>query len=213
MATTIDKPSGMTVFPRHGEPDAPCLLGTLLEREPWRVELEWPGGFEGGIAHRLDVFTSGAILVADTPEELVSIRAAFREKHLEKTYLLWAARDVPWDANRIARPIAHDRRKRGRMVVQRGERTPHRGKWYDAETRFERIEGRLFRATMRTGVMHQIRVHAAFLGIPLLGDRRYGGGAPADDEAGYRLHHVGLRGARIATTPVAPPSWFSEEPG
>lgn len=209
MATTLAKPPGMTVFPRHGEPDAPCLLSALLEREPWRAGLPWPEGFEAGIAHRLDVFTSGAILVADSPEELASIRAAFGGKRLEKTYLLWAAREVSWDSNRIARPIAHDRRKRGRMVVQRGERTPHRGKWYAAETWFQRVEGQLFRATMRTGVMHQIRVHAAFLGIPLLGDRRYGGGDPAAGEDGYRLHHVGLKGGGLSTDPVPPPAWVS----
>ena len=55
---------------------------------------------------------------------------------------------------------------------------------------------------MRTGVMHQIRVHAAFLGLALAGDRLYGGGP-----GGFRLHHVGLSGGRWSTSSVPLPAW------
>ncbi len=57
---------------------------------------------------------------------------------------------------------------------------------------------------MRTGVMHQIRVHAAFVGLPLRGDHRYGGGRR---DGGFFLHHVGLEGAGFATSPVPWPDW------
>jgi len=103
-----------------------------------------------------------------------------------------------------------------RMVVQRGRSTPHRGRWYSAETRFRRVAGPLFEARMRTGVMHQIRVHAAFVGIPLLGDRIYGGGAtPADAPGGvtFFLHHLGISGPEgLHTDSVPLPSWASPTP-
>ncbi len=193
------------MFPPHADPAGDCLLRSLLEAEPWRSECDWPEGFAGGIAHRLDVHTSGAILVADSPEELVALRELFRSGHLIKTYRLLANRDVSWDENRCDRAIAHDKRRRQRMIVQRGLNTPHRGRWHRAETVFQRLEGRLFEAVMTTGVMHQIRAHAAFLGIPLVGDPIYGGGS---ERTGQRLHHVGMRGPRgIATDSVRLPEW------
>ena len=206
MATTVFKKAGETVFRRHDDPGAGCVLETLMNRDPWRSDLPWPEGFEGGIAHRLDVWTSGAIWVADDPAELMAMREAFRGGLLEKRYLFVAARDVPWNHNEVRRSVAHDKRRKKRMVVQRSENTPHRGKWYPAHTRFQRVEDRLWRAVITTGVMHQIRVHAAFVGIPLLGDALYGGG-PSD--TGFRLHHVGLRHTRTseATDAVALPAW------
>lgn len=217
MATTCAKPAGLPVFPPHDEPGGDCVLARLLIKAPWRAELPWPEGFEGGIAHRLDISTSGALLVADDPEELGVIRGWFRDGRLRKTYRFLAARDVPWDQHRCDRAVAHDRRHKGRMVVQRGASTPHRGSWLPAETRFRRISGRLWEAEMRTGVMHQIRVHAAFLGLPLLGDRRYGGGPTPDDApAGvtFFLHHVGLVGPdRLRTEAVPMPGWAAERGG
>ncbi len=208
---TLLKPAGVPVFPPHADPQGDCLLARLLRREPGRADQAWPAGFAGGLAHRLDVSTSGAVLVADDPEELAWIRAAFAEGGLRKTYRLLAARDVPWDAHGCTARIAHARRRKGRMVVERGRATPHRGRWYPAETRFRRLRGRLFEAEMRTGVMHQIRVHAAFLGIPILGDRRYGGGpTPADAPPGceFFLHHLGLEGpGDLRTDPVPLPEW------
>jgi len=189
------------------------VLARLLVEEPWREEIAWPEGFAGGIAHRLDGSTSGALMVADDAAELARLRDLFAAHLLEKTYRFLAAREVPWDENTCTAAIGHDRRHGGRMVVQRGRRTPHRGRWVVAETRFRRVAGRLFEARMHTGVMHQIRVHAAFVGIPLLGDRRYGGGdPPADAPVGvtFFLHHLGMTGPEgLRTDPVPPPSWAS----
>ncbi|MCO4744671.1 MAG: RNA pseudouridine synthase [Proteobacteria bacterium] len=204
------KPAGIPVFPPHDEPSGDCVLRRLLDEEPKRAALGFPDAFAGGIAHRLDISTSGALLVADSPEELVQLREAFAAKALTKTYRLLARKDVRWSRNHCEAELAHDRRRKKRMVVRRGQNTPHRGKWMPAETWFERLDGLLFQATMHTGVMHQIRLHAAYVGIPIVGDALYGGGpTPEGAPQGmtFYLHHVGLVGDGIQTTPVPLPEW------
>lgn len=204
---TLNKPAGLPVFPPHEDPAGDCVLARLYAEAPERRAVAWPEGFEGGIAHRLDNDTSGALLVAGDPDELGHLRALFAEGRLRKEYRMLAARDVPWSENRCDRPIGHDREHRGRMIVQRGPNTPHRGKWYDAETVFIRVGDHLWDVVITTGVMHQIRVHAAFVGLPLAGDKRYGGGPPAANAppgASFCLHHIGIRGL---TTAVPTPEW------
>jgi len=209
VATTFEKPAGIPVFPLHSDPGAPCCAHQIAARWPHRSSAAWPQGFDLGIAHRLDIPTSGGLLLADTPDELSWIRAQFREGTLRKVYRFEAARSVPWTAHAVGAPIAHDRRHKGRMVVQRGRSTPHRGAWLAARTELRHLSGDLWQAIITTGVTHQIRVHAAFVGLPLRGDRRYGGGpTPANFKADFRLHHVGLTGPRdLRTTPVATPEW------
>ena len=82
------------------------------------------------------------------------------------------------------------------MVVQRGRNTPHRGKWMSAVTRFQHLKSNgvhLWQATMCTGVMHQIRLHATIAGLALVGDTLYGGGAtPSYFPSDFALHHCGI---------------------
>ena len=201
---TWNKPAGLPVFPPHERPDGACVLADVLRAQPFRAEVAWPAGFEGGIAHRLDNATSGALWIADDVEELGRIREDFEQRRILKWYVLEAAKDVPWDSHRVDLPIAHDPRKKGRCVVPRGKATPHRGEWREAETEFERVGERIFVARMRTGVMHQIRVHAAAVGLALRGDRIYGGGGPIAEEVPFRLHHLGAVGMGEG---VALPGW------
>ena len=156
MLTTHDKPSGLPVFPPHRDPEGDCVLHRLLEAEPWRRAVPWPKGFQGGIAHRLDVPTSGALVVADDVKALAVIRTQFADGRLRKTYRFQAARSVPWNDNCCERAIAHAKGNKRKMVVQRGANTPHRGRWYPASSAFTRLSDDLWQVVITTGVMHQL---------------------------------------------------------
>lgn len=197
----LTKPAGLPVFPPHGSPDGDCLLARARARGALADGAAWPPGFDGGIAHRLDTPTSGLVLAARSPADLALLRGWFRDGLLRKVYLFHSARSVPWSTHSIDRPIAHDPRRKQRMVVQRGVATPHRGAWLPARTGLRRLGpapgGTLWAATIETGVTHQIRVHAAALGLALTGDRLYGGGPPlseAGDIPSFRLHALFIDG-------------------
>lgn len=210
-----DKAAGLPVLPPHADPTGDCVLARLLAENPHRAGIAWPEGYEGGIVHRLDTSTSGALALADDLADLMFLRGLFHDRKLRKIYRLRTAREPRWNENTCALPLGHDPRHKGRMVVQRGRETPHRGKWLPACTTFRRIDGGLFEAVITTGVMHQIRVHAAFLGIPIVGDRHYGGGpTPADAPPGavFLLHHVGFTGPDLETAPTPLPDWARGRP-
>ena len=199
----LNKEPGIPVFPFHHRPDGSSLYEQLLIQAPEQGEHLWPSGFDGGIAHRLDVATSGAVWVARNPESLRQLRELFSQKKLLKSYFFLTRKQVGWTSHLIDKAIAHDRKKKSRMVVQRGINTPHRGRWYPAKTELSLVaEGSeivMWEAKMRTGVMHQIRLHAAFAGIALAGDRLYGGGEPlVGAPVGFALHH------RVMYSPALP---------
>lgn len=211
MPSTFHKPPGIPVFPLTSGIPQDSAWARVIAGDPWRGEISWPKGFEAGILHRLDTSTSGALWLADSLEELTELRALFSEKRLVKRYVARVRRVPRWERHQTSLEIGHDRRHKRRMVVKRGEETPHRGHWLPAHTAFERLHGDLVAATISTGVMHQIRVHAAFLGIPLLGDRLYGGGPTpegAPEGIVFFLHHLGLEGPwGLSTDPVPLPEW------
>lgn len=193
----LDKPAGLPVFPPHADAGGDCVLRRLLEGFPER-DGGWPPGFEGGIAHRLDTATSGVLVVARAPEHLAGIRAQFAAGELRKRYCFHSSAPAPFDATLCEIPLAHHPNRADRMVVQWAARTAHRGRWYPAWTRLRRLEDGWWDCEIRTGVMHQIRAHAAFLRIPLTGDVVYGG-APGV----LRLHALQVIGRGWAS-PCAP---------
>ncbi|HZP43814.1 MAG TPA: RluA family pseudouridine synthase [Candidatus Binatia bacterium] len=132
-----------------------------------------------GLVHRLDTGTSGLLLAARTPEAWSALRAAFAAHAVEKRYLaVVRGGRVPWRTERVDVPLAHDPRDRRRMTA-----APPGARAWPAETTVEVLaaaeETALVAATIRTGVTHQVRVHLALLGLPVLNDALYGG-APAD---------------------------------
>lgn len=205
----LNKYAGWSCFPYRKDPTRPSMLQFLLERYPEQNTVDWPEGFEGGIAHRLDVSTSGQLLVATNVDVLARLRDDFAAKRLVKKYCFLTRKQVPWTEHTLEMAIAHHPTNRKKMVVQRGRNTPHRGKWYPASTHFRYVGpyGSLYlwEATMKTGVTHQIRLHASMVGLVLAGDRLYGGGeTPKGFPATFALHHVGLHGSEWNPTAIPP---------
>lgn len=183
----VYKDPGIPVFAPHADPRGDCVLARILARWPERAS-GWPEGFEAGVAHRLDNATRGLLVLARTPADLEVLRAEFRDGRLRKHYRFDSEGVVDFDQRLVETEIAHHARKKDRMVARRVAHFDHRGRWYPAWTRFARAE-RGWNAEIRTGVMHQIRVHAAYVGLPLTGDPIYGSG-----RGEFTLEHTGIQG-------------------
>ncbi len=190
----LEKPAGLPTLTPHGDPDGDSVLRRLLDAHPQQRAVGWPDGFPGGILHRLDTGTSGLVLAATSLAAFERGRDAFASHALRKVYRFLTRKDVGWSTHAVEHPLAHDRRRKARMVWQRGADTPHRGRWLPARTELRRLGRRgslhLWEAVITTGVMHQVRVHAAAVGLPLAGDGLYGGGAGPR----FWLHHERVDG-------------------
>ena len=198
--TYVVKPAGLPVFAPHGAPDGDCLLARL--RTHGRVAgAAWPDGFDGGVAHRLDTATSGLMLMARSLDALGRLRAEFASGALSKRYVFETSARVRFDTRTVEAELAHHPHHADRMIARRTPTTGHRGKWYPAWSHFERVDDRRWAVEIRTGVMHQIRAHAALIGLPLDGDEKYGG-APGP----FRLHHRQVV-APAWSSPVVEPAW------
>ena len=182
----VAKPDGLPVFPPHADPAGDCVLARLLVLRPEQNQ-PFPAGFSGGIAHRLDTLTSGFVVVAKSPEGLARLRAEW--PRLRKFYRFRSSAPAEFHDRVVDAPIAHHARRPDRVVVQRWARERHRGPGQPAWTRLRALGEGWWEAEIRTGVRHQVRAHAAFAGVPLDGDARYGGseGAPV-------LVHVRIEG-------------------
>jgi len=163
----IDKPAGLVVHPAHGHRSG-TLVNAILGRalavapdEPHRP----------GIVHRLDKDTSGCIVVAKTTAARVSLEAQFKGRTVGKTYLA-VVHGVPSADRTIDAPIGRDPRHRKRFRTNAPRSRA-------AETRFRVVErlssAALLEVSIRTGRTHQIRVHLASVGHPVVGDDLYAG--------------------------------------
>ncbi len=166
----IDKPAGMTVHPGVGN-ETGTLVSAMLSRWPeiGKMNIEEK---RAGIVHRLDKDTSGLIIIAKNDAARLKLSAQFQTRTVEKTYIALLEKAPPTQTGRIEAPIGRDPDQRKKMAVVRGGKP--------AITEYEVIErdfigGQvLVRVNLLTGRTHQIRVHMAFIGCPIVGDRVYG---------------------------------------
>ena len=168
----IDKPPGMVVHPAPGHFTG-TLVNALLAHCPNRSGIG--GVARPGIVHRLDQDTSGLIVVAKTQAAMDSLARAFAShKNVEKTYLAVVHGRPRLDSGRIENLIGRHPVDRKRMaILEKG------GKLAVTNWRVVSSAGTMsvLECRIETGRTHQIRVHAASLGCPVIGDRTYGKGA------------------------------------
>jgi 23S rRNA pseudouridine1911/1915/1917 synthase len=179
----LDKPPGVVVHPARGH-----RTGTLSQalggraaggEEPWRA----------GIVHRLDRDTSGLLVVAKRDEVHRALKALLASRQIRREYLALVEGHPDARTGTIDAPIGRDRRNRVLMSINTDD--PR-----EARTHFE-IErllptAALLRVSLDTGRTHQIRVHLAAIGVPICGDKLYGG------QASYGLERQFLHAERLA---------------
>ncbi len=163
----IDKAAGMAVHPGAGR-DRDTLVNYLLHRYP---EIGGVGGSaRPGIVHRLDLDTTGALVVARTEDAYTSLSSAFAERRVEKTYLGVVYGTPRTATGRIDLPIGRHRHDRKRMQVRSdGRPSTTRYRARASAAGISRLE-----LDLETGRTHQIRVHLKATGHPLIGDPTYG---------------------------------------
>lgn len=162
----VDKPPGVVVHPARGH-----RTGTLSQalagraaggEDPWRA----------GIVHRLDRDTSGLLVVAKSDDMHRALKALLAARELHREYLALVDGIPPARSGTIDAPIGRDRRERLRNSVDTDQPRP-------ATTHFQVVRvlagASLLEVVLDTGRTHQIRVHMAAIGHPVIGDRQYGG--------------------------------------
>ena len=172
----IDKPAGLAVHPGPGQPDS-TLVNALLAH--CGRDLSGVGGVKRpGIVHRLDKDTSGLIAVAKNDEAHRSLSAQFATRAIERTYaaLVWGVPEPP--AGRIEGNIGRHPRNRRKMAVLQEDRGKPAATNYRLAQRFGGMAA-LLECRLETGRTHQIRVHLAHIGYPVMGDPVYSRQTPA----------------------------------
>ncbi|XP_023226542.1 uncharacterized protein LOC111627205 [Centruroides sculpturatus] len=202
----VNKPSGLVVHPAPGN-----LSGTLVNGLVSRYQkLSHLGGKDRpGTVHRLDKDTSGLILFAKNDESHALLAKALKERQIKRIYLAWVVGHIDQRVIHINLPIGRDVYHRQRMRVQAEKSKPALTHVYVLKSYPDKT---LVRCELESGRTHQIRVHLAHIGHPVVGDPKYG---KIIDNFGQRLHAYQLtflhpRSGKKMFFEVQPPVEFDQ---
>ncbi len=204
----VNKPVGMVVHPAPGHPDGTLVNALLYHCGNTLSGIN--GELRPGIVHRIDRDTSGLIIAAKNDRAHLSLAAQLQDHSLFRLYHAVAVGGFREDSGTVSAPIARHRADRKRMaVVPDGREAVTHWQVVDSQKGLTHLTCRL-----ETGRTHQIRVHMAYLGHPLLGDTVYGAKKPVPGLAGQCLHAARLTFTHPSTgerlTVEAPlPDWFT----
>ncbi|WP_295581826.1 RluA family pseudouridine synthase [uncultured Oscillibacter sp.] len=183
----VNKPKGLVVHPAPGHPDG-TLVNALLHH--CRGSLSGVGGaLRPGIVHRIDRDTSGLIIAAKNDCAHQRLAAQLQDHTLARTYECLVTGTLREDRGTVSAPIGRSTADRKKMAVTASGR-PAVTHW-EVLARYPGCTH--LRCRLETGRTHQIRVHMAYLGHPILGDTVYGAKKAVPGLQGQCLHAVGLR--------------------
>ncbi|WP_093255938.1 RluA family pseudouridine synthase [Rubrimonas cliftonensis] len=185
----FDKPAGLLTVPGRDPERADCL--------ETRVKAAWPGAL---LVHRLDMATSGVIVFARNRRAQRHLGLQFERRIARKTYLARVLGAPAADSGVVDLPIAADWERRPLQKICGETGRPSRTRWRVVE---RRADASLMALRPFTGRSHQLRVHLAEIGLPILGDEFY---APAEALAG--VPRLMLHAARLALRRPADGSWI-----
>ncbi len=186
----IDKPAGLVVHPAPGHPRG-TLVNALLHH---CSDLAGVGGvLRPGIVHRLDQGTSGVMVAAKTDAAHRSLADQFHDHSIERVYHAWVRGRPSADEGRIEAAIGRHPRDRKRMSVASPAGRPSRTRWRVLR-RYPQAGVSELEVSPETGRTHQIRVHLAARGLPLVGDVVYGRARGRDAALGRPALHARVLG-------------------
>ena len=179
----VNKPVGMVVHPAAGHPDGTLVNALLYHCGKSLSGIN--GKLRPGIVHRIDRDTSGLIIAAKNDAAHLALAAQLEDHSLYREYHAVAVGGFREDSGTVDAPIARHPADRKKMAVDRSKGKNALTHWEV----LERYSGYTYlKCRLETGRTHQIRVHLAFLGHPLLGDVVYGSKKPVPGLAGQCLH-------------------------